>query len=146
MMLAVGVVATTLLAVGALLAVVRIERGPTMLDRTVAFDVLTTALVGAIAVEAAISRRTESVPILVVLSLVGFIGSVTIARFAAVEPPKNGTAAQRSGPRPGAGAAGGAGPSAPGSVGFAGPNAGSGGSGVGPGPDPADVSGREEES
>nr|WP_285108440.1 monovalent cation/H+ antiporter complex subunit F [Promicromonospora sp. MEB111] len=99
-MLAVGVVATTLLAVGALLAVVRIERGPTMLDRTVAFDVLTTALVGAIAVEAAISRRTESVPILVVLSLVGFIGSVTIARFAAVEPPKNGTAAQRSGPRP----------------------------------------------
>lgn len=100
MMVAVGVVATALLAVGALLAVVRIERGPTMLDRTVAFDVLTTVLVGAIAVEAAISRRTESVPILVVLSLVGFIGSVTIARFAAVEPPKNGSSTQRSGPRP----------------------------------------------
>lgn len=100
MMVVVGVAATALLAVGALLAVVRIERGPTMLDRTVAFDVLTTALVGAIAVEAAISRRTESVPILVVLSLVGFIGSVTIARFAAVEPPKNGSATQRSGPRP----------------------------------------------
>ncbi|MFD6444809.1 monovalent cation/H+ antiporter complex subunit F [Promicromonospora sp. NPDC060204] len=115
MMLAVGVVATTLLAVGALLAVVRIERGPTMLDRTVAFDVLTTALVGAIAVEAAISRRTESVPILVVLSLVGFIGSVTIARFAAVEPPKNGTAAQRSGPRPGAVGPGPAGSGAAGS-------------------------------
>jgi multicomponent Na+:H+ antiporter subunit F len=90
MMLAVGVVATVLLAVGALLAVVRMERGPSMLDRTVAFDVLTTALVGAIAVEAALSRRTESVPILVVLSMVGFIGSVTIARFAAVEPPKRG--------------------------------------------------------
>ncbi|GAA4724319.1 multicomponent Na+:H+ antiporter subunit F [Promicromonospora umidemergens] len=88
MMIAVGVVATALLAVGALLAVVRMERGPSMLDRTVAFDVLTTALVGAIAVEAALSRRTESVPILVVLSMVGFIGSVTIARFAAVEPPK----------------------------------------------------------
>ena len=100
MIVTVGVVATALLAVGALLAVVRIERGPTMLDRTVAFDVLTTALVGAIAVEAAISRRTESVPILVVLSLVGFIGSVTIARFAAVEPDKNGSATQRSGPRP----------------------------------------------
>lgn len=119
MMLAVGVVATTLLAVGALLAVVRIERGPTMLDRTVAFDVLTTALVGAIAVEAAISRRTDSVPILVVLSLVGFIGSVTIARFAAVEPPKNGTAAQRSGPRPGAigPGPGGAGPDGSGAAG-----------------------------
>jgi len=89
MMTVVGVVATVLLAAGALLAVVRMERGPTMLDRTVAFDVLTTALVGAIAVEAALSRRTESVPILVVLSLVGFVGSVTIARFAAVEPPKD---------------------------------------------------------
>lgn len=90
MMLVVGVLATALLAVGALLAVVRMERGPSMLDRTVAFDVLTTALVGAIAVEAAISRRAESVPILVVLSMVGFIGSVTVARFAAVEPPKQG--------------------------------------------------------
>lgn len=89
MMLVVGIVATTLLAAGALLAVVRLERGPSMLDRTVAFDVLTTTLVGAIAIEAALSRRTESVPILVVLSMVGFIGSVTIARFAAVEPSKD---------------------------------------------------------
>lgn len=88
MMLVVGIVATALLAAGALLAVVRMERGPSMLDRSVAFDVLTTALVGAIAVEAALSRRAESVPILVVLSMVGFIGSVAIARFAAVEPPE----------------------------------------------------------
>jgi multicomponent Na+:H+ antiporter subunit F len=88
MMGVVGIIATALLAAGALLAVVRMERGPSMLDRSVAFDVLTSALVGAIAVEAALSRRTESVPILVVLSMVGFIGSVTIARFAAVEPPK----------------------------------------------------------
>ncbi|MFJ3407467.1 monovalent cation/H+ antiporter complex subunit F [Promicromonospora sp. NPDC090134] len=140
MMLAVGVVATALLAVGALLAVVRIERGPTMLDRTVAFDVLTTALVGAIAVEAAISRRTESVPILVVLSLVGFIGSVTIARFAAVEPPKDGTAAQRSGPRPGSvgPGPGGSGPDGSGS-------AGSGSAGkAGPGSPSGAVGGREE--
>ena len=91
MMLVVGIVATALLAAGALLAVVRMERGPSMLDRSVAFDVLTTALVGAIAVEAALSRRTESVPILVVLSMVGFIGSVAVARFAAVEPPKGRT-------------------------------------------------------
>ncbi len=79
-------VTTGLLAVAALLAVVRIERGPSMLDRSIAFDVLTSVLVGAIAVEAAWSRRTETIPILVVLSLVGFVGSVTIARFASVEP------------------------------------------------------------
>lgn len=99
-MIAVGVVATILLAGAALLAVVRLERGPSMLDRTVAFDVLTTALVGAIAVEAALSRRTESVPILVVLSMVGFVGSVTIARFAAVEPPKESRASRATGRTP----------------------------------------------
>ncbi|MCL1871637.1 MAG: monovalent cation/H+ antiporter complex subunit F [Promicromonosporaceae bacterium] len=85
-MIVVVVVATALVAAAAVLALVRLERGPSMLDRTVAFDVLTTTIVGAVAVEAAWSRRTESIPILVVLSLVGFIGSVTIARFAAREP------------------------------------------------------------
>lgn len=85
-MTVVVIVATALIAVAAVLALVRLERGPSMLDRTVAFDLLTTTIVGAVAIEAAWSRRTESIPILVVLSLVGFIGSVTIARFAAVEP------------------------------------------------------------
>ncbi|MBE1877769.1 monovalent cation/H+ antiporter complex subunit F [Myceligenerans pegani] len=97
MMVAAGVGATALLAVGALFALVRMERGPSMLDRTVAFDVLTTTLVGAVAVEAALSRRIESVPILVVLSMVGFIGSVTIARFASVEPPKTDGPKRRAG-------------------------------------------------
>jgi multicomponent Na+:H+ antiporter subunit F len=82
----VAVIATVLVAVAAALALVRVERGPSMLDRTVAFDLLTTTLVGAVAIEAAWSRRTESIPILVVLSLVGFVGSVSIARFASVEP------------------------------------------------------------
>jgi len=45
-----------------------------------------TCLVAAVALYGALERRADVVPILVVLSLVGFIGSVTIARFAAVEP------------------------------------------------------------
>ncbi len=85
------VTAAVLLAVGATLAVVRVERGPTILDRTVAFDVLATTLVGVVALEAAFSRRTETIPILVVLSLVGFIGSVTISRYAARERREEGT-------------------------------------------------------
>ncbi len=85
-MIVVVVICTVLLATGATLAVVRAERGPSMLDRTVALDVFTTTLVGAIALEAAWSRRTVTIPILVVLSLVGFVSSVAIARFAAVEP------------------------------------------------------------
>jgi multicomponent Na+:H+ antiporter subunit F len=88
--LVVVVVAALLLGAAATLAIVRAERGPTMLDRTVALDVFTTTLVGAIALEAASSRRTDTIPLLVVLSLVGFVGSVTIARFASVEPEGEG--------------------------------------------------------
>lgn len=78
--------AAVLILAGAVLAIVRAERGPSMLDRTVALDIVVTCLVAAVALYASLERRADVVPILVVLSLVGFIGSVTIARFAAVEP------------------------------------------------------------
>ena len=39
-----------------------------------------------VALEAAWGRRTVTIPILAALSLVGFVGSLSIARFAAVEP------------------------------------------------------------
>ncbi len=89
-MTVVVLVCAGLLAVAGVLAVVRMERGPSMLDRTIALDVLTTTLVAAVALEAAWSRRTDTVPLLVALSLVGFVGSVTIARFASREPPGEG--------------------------------------------------------
>ncbi|MBO1752907.1 MrpF/PhaF family protein [Actinotalea sp. BY-33] len=61
-----------------------------MLDRTIALDIVTSTIVGAIALEAAWSRRIDTVPILVAVALVGFVGSVTIARFASVEPEGEG--------------------------------------------------------
>ena len=79
-------VAGGLLLVAAVLALVRAERGPTMLDRPVALDVFATVLVGGIAVEAAWSKRVDVLPILVALSVAGFVGSTAIARFASVEP------------------------------------------------------------
>ena len=89
-MTAVVVVCGVLLTVGAVLAVVRAEKGPSMLDRTVALDIVVTAMIAAVALYAAVERRTDVVPVLVVLSLVGFVGSVTVARFAAVEPEGEG--------------------------------------------------------
>ncbi|WP_456787697.1 monovalent cation/H+ antiporter complex subunit F [Cellulomonas sp. P5_C5] len=79
-----------LLTVGAVLAIIRAEKGPSMLDRTVALDIVVTSMIVAVALYAAVERRTDVVPVLVVLSLVGFVGSVTIARFAAVEPEGEG--------------------------------------------------------
>jgi len=84
------VVCGVLLTIGGACAVVRAERGPSMLDRTVALDIVVTTLTAAGALFAAVERRTDIVPILVVLSLVGFVGSVTIARFASVEPAGEG--------------------------------------------------------
>ena len=79
-----------LLTLGALFAIVRAEKGPSMLDRTVALDIVVTTMIAAIALYAAYYRRADVVPLLVVLSLVGFVGSVTVARFAAVEPEGEG--------------------------------------------------------
>lgn len=72
----------------ALVALIRMEKGPTMLDRVVSLDVVTAAVLGSVALISARSGRTDLVPVLVVLSIVGFVGSVTVARFAAVEAPE----------------------------------------------------------
>ncbi|MCG2799633.1 MAG: monovalent cation/H+ antiporter complex subunit F [Cellulomonas sp.] len=89
-------VCAVLILTGAALAIVRAERGPSMLDRTIALDVVLTTLIAAVALYAAAERRADVVPVLVVLSLVGFVGSVTIARFAAVEPEGEGRVLTRA--------------------------------------------------
>lgn len=75
------VFSVAVLGVAALLLVVRVALGPTMLDRAVAFDVLMAVVICGLALEAAVHRHTTTLPILVVLSLLGFVGSVSIARF-----------------------------------------------------------------
>jgi len=95
-MTVVVVVCGVLLTVGGALAVLRAERGPSMLDRTVALDIVLTTVIAAGALYAAVERRTDIVPILVVLSLVGFVGSVTIARFASIEPEGQGRVRTRA--------------------------------------------------
>lgn len=81
----VGVIVVVLGAAG-LLATVRIIRGPSVLDRAVASEVLVATLVCALGLEAATARHTTTLPILVSLSLIGFIASVAVARFVARDP------------------------------------------------------------
>ncbi|MFF5083202.1 monovalent cation/H+ antiporter complex subunit F [Actinoplanes sp. NPDC000266] len=80
-MTVIAVLVTSLLALGAVLALVRVVRGPSVLDRIVATDVLLAVIVMAIAAEAAFSRDATGLPILVVLSILGFTGAVSVARF-----------------------------------------------------------------
>ena len=82
----VGIISAVLLATGAALTVVRVERGPSSLDRIIALDIISNILIITVALDAAVNLRRESVPILVALALVGFISTVVVARFASVEP------------------------------------------------------------
>jgi multicomponent Na+:H+ antiporter subunit F len=75
------VVCATMLGVAALLLLVRITAGPTMLDRVIGFDVLVAATICVIGLEAAVNQHARTLPMLVGLSLLGFVGSVSVAAF-----------------------------------------------------------------
>lgn len=85
-MIIVAWICGTLLFFSAVAVIARVSIGPSMLDRMVGVDLLTSTILGAIAVISALSGRTDLLPVLVVLAMVGFIGSTTIARFVAHEP------------------------------------------------------------
>ncbi len=70
-----------MLAASALLTLVRLMRGPSVLDRIVSLDVLVTLIVCAMAVHVAANDAGRSVPLLLVLALLGFSGSVTAAHL-----------------------------------------------------------------
>jgi multicomponent Na+:H+ antiporter subunit F len=66
---------------GALLALVRLARGPSLLDRVVATDTLLVIIAAGLAVHAALARDPTVVPVLVVVALLAFVGSVSVARY-----------------------------------------------------------------
>jgi len=80
-MTVVAVIAHALLGSGALLALVRLARGPSLLDRVVATDTLLVIIAAGLAVHAAIERDPTVVPVLVVVALLAFVGSVSVARY-----------------------------------------------------------------
>lgn len=80
-------VAAAMLSVGGFLALIRVARGPSALDRVVALDVVLSGLIAAIGLEAAYNEHGLTLPVLAVLALLGFVGSVTIARFGGESEP-----------------------------------------------------------
>ncbi len=70
-------------SVAAVLTVVRIIRGPSILDRAVASDVLLTEVMCVIGAEMAINGHTRSIPVLLIIAAVGVFGSISVARYVA---------------------------------------------------------------
>ncbi|MFZ3451880.1 monovalent cation/H+ antiporter complex subunit F [Arthrobacter sp. 7Tela_A1] len=75
------VVAALMLAVAAGGAIFRIIRGPSILDRVLAADVLLAIVGGALVIDMVVNRNVDYLALLIAISLIGFIGSVTVARF-----------------------------------------------------------------
>ncbi|RUQ23243.1 MULTISPECIES: monovalent cation/H+ antiporter complex subunit F [Kocuria] len=76
------VICGIILVLAAIGTIYRLAKGPSLLDRVIASDVLL-AIVGAGLVIDMVNRDSyENVTLLIVISLVGFLGSVTVSRFA----------------------------------------------------------------
>lgn len=83
MMQIVLTVTTVVLAVAAGGAILRISMGPSLLDRVLAADVLLAIVGAALCIDMAVNRHLNNLMLLVAISLIGFVGSVTVARFVA---------------------------------------------------------------
>ncbi len=69
------------LAVAVVLVIVRVVRGPTLLDRLVAVDVMLAVLVCGLGVVVAMTGEATFVPVLLAAALLGFVASVSVARL-----------------------------------------------------------------
>lgn len=81
-MTVVVVVAGVMLSVAAMLGLIRMVIGPTMLNRVMAMEILVAVVIGGLALEAAYNQHPTTLPIMVALSMVGFMGAVSVARYA----------------------------------------------------------------
>lgn len=85
-----------LFAAAAVLILIRIVRGPTILDRMIASDVLLTTLILVVGAEMVVNGHTRTVPIMLVLAAVAIFATVAVARYvtkqdrAFDEPPAEG--------------------------------------------------------
>jgi multicomponent Na+:H+ antiporter subunit F len=78
--LALGIV-VPLLVVSLVLAFIRLARGPSLLDRLVALDLMVVVAVGFIAAYAMATGESAYLDVAVVLALLGFLGTVAFATY-----------------------------------------------------------------
>lgn len=68
------------MAIAGALCLTRLIRGPSLANRIIALDTLLIVLVTGIAVAAARSRDSDFLDVMVVTALLGFVGTITVAR------------------------------------------------------------------
>ena len=82
-----GLGLTSAIVIGAIflaavvIAIVRIVRGPSILDRMIATDALLATIMCALGGLAAFSARTDLFPVVLVIAMFGFVGAVGVSRY-----------------------------------------------------------------
>ena len=79
LIVAIGVV----FAVAAILAIIRMILGPSILDRAVASDVLLSEVLCIMGAEAVINQHTYTLPIMLMIASTGVLGTIAVSRFVA---------------------------------------------------------------
>lgn len=84
------IVAGTLFAAAAFAAVFRVVRGPTILDRMLASDVLLTILLLVVGAEMVVNGHTRTIPVMLVLAGTAALSTVAVARYVSKQDrPRN---------------------------------------------------------
>lgn len=75
------VAASAVLAVSVFIALIRVITGPSILDRMIATDVVLASIMTGLGGYMALAGRTDLLPVLIVLAMLGFVGSVSVSRY-----------------------------------------------------------------
>ena len=73
--------ASVMLTLSVVLAFIRLLRGPSLPDRVVAFDLMTSVAVGIMALYSLATEETVFLDVAIVLALISFLGTVAFARY-----------------------------------------------------------------
>lgn len=73
--------AAVLLSVAAVLVLIRLVRGPAIVDRMVASDLLLTIVVLALVAEMTVGAHTRSLPLVLAISGTAVLGGIAVARY-----------------------------------------------------------------
>ncbi|MBN2668571.1 MAG: hypothetical protein JXR60_05010 [Bacteroidales bacterium] len=74
-------VAVAMMTIALLLAMIRFSKGPSIVDRVVAFDSLTITTLVIISIVAALSNRMIYFDVAIVYGLLSFIGVIVVAKY-----------------------------------------------------------------
>ena len=77
----IAIMALTLLMVTVALAFIRLRKGPSLPDRVVALDLLTTVGIAVVAVYAIVEDQPVLLDVATVLALISFLGTIAFAYF-----------------------------------------------------------------